>query len=89
MPTVSELVAFFLALNLIAGDHCPTDAEVGWMLWKDNGAVVWETGRLLGLVNPGERGWAEIKPFNPPADLRHDLGTLRHRAHPAPKRAGN
>ena len=82
MPSTADLVAVFLALHLIAGDHPPTDAEVGWMMWAGNGDAVWETGDRLGLVKPGERPWSSIKPFNPPADHRHDLATLRARAHP-------
>lgn len=82
--TTADLVTLFLALHLIASDHSPTEAEVGWLMWADNGAAVWETGRALGLVGPGEQPWASIKPYNPASDHRHDLATLRGRAHPAP-----
>lgn len=82
MPTTADLVTLFVALHLLAGEHAPTPAEVGWMMWADNGAAVWWVGTRLGLVAPGERPWAKLKPFNPPVDHCHDLGVLRQRAHP-------
>lgn len=86
MPTVADAVAVFLALHLIAGDHPPTPAESAWMTWNDNGSLVWETGRALGLVGPRERRAVDTPPLRGGegrmADHRSDLRTLRERAHP-------
>lgn len=84
MPTAADLVTLFVSLWLIAGEHAPTTAEVGYLMWADNASVMWEVGLWLGLVAPAERPWASIRPFNPPSDHRHDLELLRVRAHPKP-----
>lgn len=82
VPTVADLITIFVAVHMIAADRPPTPADVGWMMREGNGAMTWEAGRLLGLVKPGERPQASLRPFDPPNDHRRDLSTLRDRAKP-------
>lgn len=92
MPTTADLVAVFLALHLIAGEHPPTNAEAGYLAWNDNGVMVWEVGRWLGLVGPCEKSAIDTPPFRGGegrvSDHRSDLHRLRDRAHPPKVMAG-
>ena len=84
MPTAEALVTVFLALHLIAGDKPATEAEGAFLSYDGRGEVAWAVGVRLGLVGKAERPWHAIPPFHPIRDHRHDLDTLRGRAHPQP-----
>jgi hypothetical protein len=83
VPTTQEIVTLFAALWLIAQPNPVTDSAAAWMSCDTNGAIVWQTGKALGLVGPWERSWAMTPPFRPISDHRFDLSRLRERAKPA------
>lgn len=80
--TLAHLLTLFLALHLIAADAPATDHEAAFLSLDGRGEVCWQVGVWLGLVGKGERPWHAIAPFRPISDHRHDLDTLRGRAHP-------
>lgn len=89
MPTTADLSTLFAALWLIAQPDPVRDDTAAWMACDDHGAVVWQTGKWLGLVGPWEPSWAELWEGHRTAgtlivDHKLDLGRLRSQAHPKP-----